>query len=313
MSATKIRADYESLQKIAQSFSTEASQIAATTKSVKTLVDTLRGGDWVGPGATAFYREMDASVFPSLNRLGAALGEAAEAANKINQLMNGAERDAAAVLRAVAAGEDRRKEGETAITADTLISSILQVAAGAVVGAIAGEKAGEMASGKLDVWMQVQAERAAEERARHAAIQSFIDAGDRQGAIDEAIRQYRLDTSAANGPVTYDSEVSGEGLTDKDRTVKIGDDAFSSPAWLASSVGHEIVHAEQARDGRWNDTRQGVAMNEVEAYDWELQRVDEFGLSTAERETLARRRETKYGRLTLFNKAFADAGIYTIL
>mgnify|MGYP002682423472 CR=1 FL=1 len=32
-----------------------------------------------------------------------------------------------------------------------------------------------------------QAERAAEERARHAAIQSFIDAGDRQGAIDEDV------------------------------------------------------------------------------------------------------------------------------
>ena len=53
-------------------------------------------------------------------------------------------------------------------------------------------------------------------------------------------------------------------------------------------------------------------MNEVEAYDWELQRVDEFAVSTAERETLARRRETKYGRLTLFNKAFVDAGIYVI-
>ncbi len=312
MSAPKIRADYEGLQKIAQSFSAEASQIAATTKSVKTLVDTLRGGDWVGPGATAFYQEMDASVLPSLNRLSAALGEAAEATNKINQLMNGAERDAAAVLRAVATGEDRRKEGETAVTGDSLISAILQTAAGAVVGAIAGEKAGEMASGKVDVWMQVQAERAAEERARYAAIQSFIDAGDRQGAIDEAIRQYRLDTSAANGPVTYDSEVSGEGLTDKDRTVKIGDDAFSSPAWLASSIGHEIVHAEQARDGRWNDTPQGVAMNEVEAYDWELARVGTFGLSTQERETLARRRATKYGRLNVINRVFVDTGIYTI-
>jgi hypothetical protein len=255
---------------------------------------------------------MESSVFPSLNRLSAALSEAARATDQINQLMNGAEQDAATVLRGTSDDNGRHKDGESLSGADAIISQILQMTAGAVVGIIAGEKAGAMASGKIDVHMQVQAERAAEQRARHDAIQAFIEAGDRQGAIDEAIRQYRLDTSAAKGPITFDSEVSGEGLTDRDGTVKIGEDAFSSPAWLASSIGHEIVHAEQGRDGRWNDTRQGVAMNEVEAYDWELARVNEFGLSAQERETLARRRETKFNRLNTINKMLVAGDIYTI-
>ena len=43
MSAPKIRADYEGLQKIAQSFEAESGHIAASTKSVKTIVDALKG------------------------------------------------------------------------------------------------------------------------------------------------------------------------------------------------------------------------------------------------------------------------------
>jgi WXG100 family type VII secretion target len=89
MSAPKIRADYEGLQKIAQSFEAESGHIAAATKSVKTIVDALRGGDWVGPGAMAFYQEMDSAIFPGLNRLSAALGDAAQAAARVNGLMMG--------------------------------------------------------------------------------------------------------------------------------------------------------------------------------------------------------------------------------
>lgn len=279
---------------------------------MKTIVDTLRGGDWVGPGATAFYREMDASVFPSLNRLGASLGEAADATNKINQLMNGAERDAAIVLRG--AGEDnlRHKEGDTVVGASALSGGILSGIVGGVIGAVIGQAAGAAASEKIDDYMDAIEERAAEDQARHDVIQAFIDSGDRQGAIDLAIELHGLDVSAAKGAITYDSDVDEDGATNADGTVKIGTEAFSSPGWLASSIGHEVLHAEQARDGRWNNSKQGVAMNEVEAYDWEIRNADRFGLTDTEKATINRRRDTKYSRLNLINKAFADAGIYTI-
>jgi WXG100 family type VII secretion target len=112
MSAPKIRADYEGLQRIAQSLTNESDQIASMTKNVQSQVDTLRGGDWVGPGATAFYQEMDSSVFPSLKRLGAALDDAAKGAARIRQGMRQAETDAAAALRATGAGDARQKDGD---------------------------------------------------------------------------------------------------------------------------------------------------------------------------------------------------------
>lgn len=312
MSAPKIRADYEGLQKIAQSFEAESGHIAATTKSVKTIVDALRGGDWVGPGAMAFYQEMDSAIFPGLNRLSAALGDAAQAAARVNGLMNGAERDAAAVLRGVGEGGARHKGGETVVGASSLIDGLMRGVAGGLVGMIAGADAGNVASEKVGEWMDAMAARAAADQARREPVQIYINAKYHQFAVDEAIKQYGIDVSAVNGKVAYSADTDGEGLTLKDGTVTIGDDAFTTPGWLASSIGHEALHAEQIRDGRFNDTSQGVAMNEVEAYDWEIRNADRFGLSEAEKATINRRRDTKYGRLSDDNKARADQGNYTV-
>jgi WXG100 family type VII secretion target len=112
MSAAKIRADYDSLNKITQSLLNESAQIASMAKNIQSNVDALRGGDWVGPGATAFYQEMDSSVFPSLKRLTAALDDGAKGAARIRQGMHQAETDAAKVLRATSAGEGRQKSGD---------------------------------------------------------------------------------------------------------------------------------------------------------------------------------------------------------
>lgn len=311
MTAPRIRADYEGLQQIAQSFVAESGHIAATTKSVKTLVDALRGGDWVGPGAMAFYQEMDSAIFPGLNRLSAALGDAAQAAARINGLMNGAERDAAAVLRGMGEGGARHKDGET-VGASSLIDGLMRGVAGGLVGMIAGADAGNVASEKVGEWMDAMAARAAADQARREPVQIYINAKYHQFAVDEAIKQYGIDVSAVNGKVAYSADTDGEGLTLQAGTVTIGDDAFTTPGWLASSIGHEALHAEQIRDGRFNDTSQGVAMNEVEAYDWEIKNADRFGLSEAEKATINRRRDTKYDRLSDDNKVRADQGNYTV-
>lgn len=113
MSAAKIRADYDSLNKIAQSLLSESAQIASMAKNIQSNVDTLRGGDWVGPGATAFYQEMDSSVIPSLKRLVAALDDAAKGATRIRQGVHQAETDAAKVLRATGDGDTRQKSGDS--------------------------------------------------------------------------------------------------------------------------------------------------------------------------------------------------------
>ncbi len=83
MPATIIRADYDGLKRIAQLFTSSADEASGMTRNLASQTDVLRGGDWIGPGAKAFYAEMDASVMPSLKRLTAALTEGARTANEI--------------------------------------------------------------------------------------------------------------------------------------------------------------------------------------------------------------------------------------
>lgn len=149
---------------------------------------------------------------------------------------------------------------------------------------------------------------------REAQVQKLIDAGDRDAAIQEASRLYNIDTSAVNGPIRFDQSISGEGVTSVGGTVKIGADAFTSPGWLASSIGHEALHARQLKEGRWDrkDTPQGIAINEVEGYDWEINHAVQNGLNQQDVATLKHRREQHYQRLSDTNKHRIDQGNYTL-
>jgi WXG100 family type VII secretion target len=155
---------------------------------------------------------------------------------------------------------------------------------------------------------------AAPSKEAQAEVQKLIDAGDRDGAIQEAIRRYNIDVRAVKGPIKFDQAVNGEGITSVGGTVKIGADAFTSPGWLASSVGHEALHARQLQEGRWDlkDTPQGIAINEVESYDWEINHATQNGLNQQEIDTLKRRRQQHYSKLSDPNKKRVDQGNYTL-
>ena len=99
MPASTVRADYDQLTQIARRFGTEADSIGRMNQGLKREVDVLRGGDWIGTGAKAFYAEMDGQVMPSLGRLAARL-------DAVEQLA--AERGAR--LEELAALRDRMKE-----------------------------------------------------------------------------------------------------------------------------------------------------------------------------------------------------------
>ena len=51
-------------------------------------------------------------------------------------------------------------------------------------------------------------------------------------------------------------------------------------------------------------------MQEVEAYDYELQNKDRFGLSEEDIRLLQQRRRTHYQRLQLENRRRVDEGVY---
>lgn len=147
---------------------------------------------------------------------------------------------------------------------------------------------------------------------REQQVQEAIDAGEYQRAIELAIQLYEIDTSDANGVPTYDPNQSGVSITHDDGSVEIGDGFFSSPGLLASVIGHEMVHTHQLAEGRWYLEDQGVIMNEVEAYDWELTHAAENGLTQPEIEEAQELRDAYYGLLTQDYQALADQGIYTL-
>jgi hypothetical protein len=146
-----------------------------------------------------------------------------------------------------------------------------------------------------------------------ADIAALIAARQFQAAIDAAIAEYQIDISFVDGNVLYDPTLAEEGVTSGDRQVHIGSAAFRSVAWLASTIAHEAeVHVNrQAMAGRWYTDPEGTALQEVEAYDYEIQFAVRFGLSPPEVLELRERRRFHYEWLSAAYRAKADAGDYT--
>jgi hypothetical protein len=151
-----------------------------------------------------------------------------------------------------------------------------------------------------------------DERPRDVA--RLIEEGAWQAAIDAVIAHLEIDTSQVKGNVEYDPALAEEGATSRDGRVRIGGAAFRSAAWLASTIAHEVeVHVNrQAMAGRWYTDSEGAALQEIEAYDYELEHAAHFGLSVSEVVELRRRRLFYYQWLSPGCQAKADAGDYTM-
>lgn len=99
MPAPKIRTQYDQLGDIARTFGEQAQAWQQTLRSVTQTMEVLQNGDWIGAGATAFYKEMGAEVLPALRRLAEAFSAAQRVTTQINQVLKRAEEEAAAVFR----------------------------------------------------------------------------------------------------------------------------------------------------------------------------------------------------------------------
>jgi hypothetical protein len=145
-------------------------------------------------------------------------------------------------------------------------------------------------------------------------------------AIKLVDKHYKIPQDNVDGEPTYDPGMkkTQEGETiPSDRTqnkkgnkakVTIGERAFSSPGWLASSKLHEIVgHGTQAMEGRWPTSDKGSEIAEVEAYDLELANAEKNGLSEDEINDLKARRKSHYDALDDDNKKKIDDKKYNTL
>jgi WXG100 family type VII secretion target len=106
MSAPVVRSDYDALLRVAQSFGQHASNTSQSLQRLRSQLDVLQGGDWIGLGAQAFYKEMNADIIPTLTRLTRALETSSQVVQQINQIMKTAEDEAARHLRGEASGRN---------------------------------------------------------------------------------------------------------------------------------------------------------------------------------------------------------------
>jgi hypothetical protein len=130
------------------------------------------------------------------------------------------------------------------------------------------------------------------------SVQALLNkgAGSRADALAELVKIMKkyccnFDTMA-DGTPAYDPNLKGEGETEavKGGKVSIGPKAFSSVAWLYSSLKHEMVHSQQLQDPKALDG--GSKPLERQAYQREIDNAANTGLSPEEKAEDQRRLET---------------------
>ena len=91
--ARLLRSDYDQLTDISRTFERESSEVKRSVDSINRKIEVLEGGDWIGEGAKAFYREMNSEVLPAMQRLMKALELASRATKQIAQVLKEAEEE----------------------------------------------------------------------------------------------------------------------------------------------------------------------------------------------------------------------------
>jgi hypothetical protein len=159
---------------------------------------------------------------------------------------------------------------------------------------------------------QAKDARAADkERAAHAKRREV--GGLRQRAINLAVVAYGIDITHVKS-LLYDGDLDDNGQVDDEGNVTIGKPAFTSPGDLGTTIAHEAeAHVNrQNRRGHFYSGKVGNALNEVEAYDWEIVNAPRFGLTKDQVAGLRRNRAHYLPFLTPAQLQRRQRGDYTM-
>jgi WXG100 family type VII secretion target len=77
MPSGKVQLKYDELMDARERFRRNGEAVAQLIQNIRSKMDVLEGGLWIGYGAQSFFGEMQSEVLPALNRLHAALAESA--------------------------------------------------------------------------------------------------------------------------------------------------------------------------------------------------------------------------------------------
>ena len=93
--ADEIQADYDKLSQ----FASQAQATQAMTPKVRSAMQKLQQGGWIGRGADAFFSEMNGLVLPGLKRMETALQSGSQVTKEISQKMRTAEEEASSPFK----------------------------------------------------------------------------------------------------------------------------------------------------------------------------------------------------------------------
>ena len=135
----------------------------------------------------------------------------------------------------------------------------------------------------------------------------------RQLAINKAIDVYGIETGLTTD-IVYDSSLQSEGEFDKG-LVRVGPQAFRNAGYLGSTIAHEAeVHGYQYFTGNLAMSgTAGRALNEAEAYSYEVINAKRFGLNAYDLYSVQSRALANEWRATIGGYGGAiSSGSYTV-
>ena len=97
--AARIRMHYTDMGQAAQALSQEGQNIQQLYSALKNQTEGLHNNGWKGRGADAFFREMEGTILPGVQKLNNALSHSSDTINKIHQIFQNAEQEAAQLFK----------------------------------------------------------------------------------------------------------------------------------------------------------------------------------------------------------------------
>jgi WXG100 family type VII secretion target len=97
--SNEVRGVYSDLEQVANRFASAQADVVETLQRVRSAMDPLENGSWIGRGFDAFSREMRGEVVPAVQRLQQSLGEAARVTSTIAQTLHQADEEASSPFR----------------------------------------------------------------------------------------------------------------------------------------------------------------------------------------------------------------------
>jgi hypothetical protein len=148
-------------------------------------------------------------------------------------------------------------------------------------------------------------------------IHNAIQAGDKDKAINLAIKYYNIDTSAAKS-IQYDKNIRHPGNHNPNTDeIKVGTSAFwakgkISPEKLAAVIYHETIHARHSKDPNQQvgTTKQGQWADHLEVWDKTIQAARNAGMGKDVIDEMELYRRDHYYGLTPENRKKVDKGDY---